>query len=153
MSRLSIPQDSTGTKPSTCHRAADLLNRVDDFNGTTVEPDTLRWKDNIDGQFSVKRVCKMEERVKCRGQPKIWRNLWNSPSPTKVKCFTWLVVKGTCLTLEVLKKKRGHHSFQVLLMQWDMKLFALHFYNTTLVSISQDNNDKLNYAGAYCRFA
>ncbi|WMV38568.1 hypothetical protein MTR67_031953 [Solanum verrucosum] len=64
-------------------RVADLLNRIDDFNGTTAEPDTLRWKHNIDGQFSVKRVYKMEERVQCRGQPKIWRNLWNSPSPTK----------------------------------------------------------------------
>ncbi|WMV19366.1 hypothetical protein MTR67_012751 [Solanum verrucosum] len=84
---------------------ADLLNRIDDFNGTTAEPDTLRWKHNIDGQFSVKRVYKMEERVQCRGQPKIWRNLWNSPSPTKVKCFTWLVVKRACLTQEVLKKK------------------------------------------------
>ncbi|WMV11609.1 hypothetical protein MTR67_004994, partial [Solanum verrucosum] len=86
-------------------RVADLLNRIDDFNGTTAEPDTLRWKHNIDGQFSVKRVYKMEERVQCRGQPKIWRNLWNSPSPTKVKCFTWLVVKRACLTQEVLKKK------------------------------------------------
>ncbi|WMV42377.1 hypothetical protein MTR67_035762 [Solanum verrucosum] len=64
-------------------RVADLLNRIDDFNGTTAEPDTLRWKHNIDGQFSVKRVYKMEERVQCRGQPKIWRNLWNSQSPTK----------------------------------------------------------------------
>ncbi|WMV29916.1 hypothetical protein MTR67_023301 [Solanum verrucosum] len=51
-------------------RVADLLNRIDDFNGTTAEPDTLRWKHNIDGQFSVKRVYKMEERVQCRGATK-----------------------------------------------------------------------------------
>lgn len=50
------------------------LIRIDDFSGTTAEPDTSRWKHNIDRHFSVKRIYKMEERVQYRGQPKIWRN-------------------------------------------------------------------------------
>lgn len=39
----------------------NLQSRIDDIIGTTAEPDTLRWKHNIDGQFSVKGVYRMEE--------------------------------------------------------------------------------------------
>lgn len=34
---------------------------------------------------------------------KIWKNI----APTKVRCFTWLVVKKAWLTHEVLQKKGG----------------------------------------------
>lgn len=33
------------------------------------------------------------------------RNFWGIMTPTKVKCFTWLVTKRACLTHEVLQKK------------------------------------------------
>ena len=34
------------------------------------------------------------------------KNIWRTAAPTKVKCFTWLVVRKTCLTHEVLRKKK-----------------------------------------------
>ncbi|WMV30348.1 hypothetical protein MTR67_023733 [Solanum verrucosum] len=40
------------------------------------------------------------------GRPKhLWNYFWKGDIPTKVKCFTWLVIKGACLTQEVLQKK------------------------------------------------
>ena len=36
---------------------------------------------------------------------KIWKYVWKNIAPTKVKCFTWLVVRKACLTHEVLQKK------------------------------------------------
>ncbi|WMV08386.1 hypothetical protein MTR67_001771, partial [Solanum verrucosum] len=34
-----------------------------------------------------------------------WKSIWRGLIPTKVKCFTWLVIKRACLTQEVLQKK------------------------------------------------
>ena len=35
------------------------------------------------------------------------KNIWRTAAPTKVKCFTWLVIRKACLTHEVLRKKRN----------------------------------------------
>ncbi|KAH0695892.1 hypothetical protein KY289_013374 [Solanum tuberosum] len=59
-------------------KVASLPSRIDDFR--TAEPDTLRWKHNTDGQFSVKRVYRMEGRVPYRGQPNILEKLMDETS-------------------------------------------------------------------------
>uniref|UniRef100_A0A0V0H9Q1 Putative ovule protein n=1 Tax=Solanum chacoense TaxID=4108 RepID=A0A0V0H9Q1_SOLCH len=54
-----------------------------------------------DGIFSVNKMCKGNSVM--QGE---CPNIWKSMAPTKVKCFTWLVVKRACLTHhEVLQKK------------------------------------------------
>ncbi|WMV47512.1 hypothetical protein MTR67_040897 [Solanum verrucosum] len=34
-----------------------------------------------------------------------WKQMWKCNTPTKVKCFTWLVSKRACLTQEKLKRR------------------------------------------------
>ncbi|WMV26631.1 hypothetical protein MTR67_020016 [Solanum verrucosum] len=40
---------------------ANLLPRLEDFTGTTPNPDSMKWKHNKDGIFSVKRAYETEE--------------------------------------------------------------------------------------------
>uniref|UniRef100_A0A0V0IU04 Putative ovule protein n=1 Tax=Solanum chacoense TaxID=4108 RepID=A0A0V0IU04_SOLCH len=37
-----------------------------------------------------------------------WKATWRSMAPTKVKCFSWLVVRKACLTHEALQKRKFH---------------------------------------------
>lgn len=87
-------------------RIADLLKEVDTFGGTTMEPDRLRWRHSSEGSFTVNKLYQRENSIMQEEELKIWRNIWKNIAPTKVKCFTWLVVKKACLTNEVLQKKR-----------------------------------------------
>ncbi|CAN4125232.1 unnamed protein product [Withania somnifera] len=68
-------------------RVARLLSYIEAFTGLTNVPDTIRWKYNNNGLFSVNR------------------NIWENIAPAKVRCFSWLVVRRACLTQEVLQKK------------------------------------------------
>ena len=66
-----------------------------------LEPDKLRWRHTTEGSFSVKNLYKRENSVMQEEEPRIWKNI----APTKVRGFTWLVVKKACHTREVLQKK------------------------------------------------
>lgn len=35
-----------------------------------------------------------------------WKAIWKSMAPSRVKCFSWLVVKKACLTLEAVKRRK-----------------------------------------------
>ena len=70
-----------------------------------MEPDRLRWRHSSEGSFTVNKVYKRENSIMQDEELKIWRNVWKNIAPTKVKCFTWLVVRKACLTHEVLQKK------------------------------------------------
>uniref|UniRef100_A0A0V0I3T7 Putative ovule protein n=1 Tax=Solanum chacoense TaxID=4108 RepID=A0A0V0I3T7_SOLCH len=86
-------------------RVVDLLKEVDTFGGTIMEPDRLRWRHSSEGSFTVNKLYKREHSIMQQEELKIWRNVWKNIAPTKVKCFTWLVVRKACLTHEVLQKK------------------------------------------------
>lgn len=43
--------------------------------------------------------------VGLRGNHHQWKSIWRGLIPTKVNCFTWLVIRRACLTREVLQKK------------------------------------------------
>ncbi|KAL3378631.1 hypothetical protein AABB24_004516 [Solanum stoloniferum] len=70
-----------------------------------MEPDRLRWRHSSEGSFTVNKLYKRENNIMQEEELKIWRNVWKNIAPTKVKCFTWLVVRKACLTHEVLQKK------------------------------------------------
>lgn len=37
-------------------RVANLVKEIGNFKGTTTEPDTIKWRHNADGVFSVNTV-------------------------------------------------------------------------------------------------
>ena len=85
---------------------AKLLEEVGDFAGTYTDNDVVRWSHSKDGIFIVGRAYKKEcNSQSCRYQSS-WKNIRRTAAPTKVKCYTWLVIRKACLTLEVLRKKR-----------------------------------------------
>ena len=86
-------------------RVVDLLKEVDTFRGTIMEPDRLRWRHSSEGSFTVNKVYKRENSIMQEEELKIWKYVWKNIAPTKVKCFTWLVVRKARLTHEVLQKK------------------------------------------------
>lgn len=60
----------------------------------------------METQFRRKfHLYKRENSIMQEEELKIWRNVRKNIAPTKVKCFTWLVVRKACLTHEVLQKK------------------------------------------------
>lgn len=75
------------------------------FTGTNSDSDAVRWSHNEDGIFTVGRAYKWESNQHNIRNESLWRKVWRNLAPTKVKCFTWLVVRRACLTHEVLKKK------------------------------------------------
>ena len=67
--------------------------------------DRMLWKHSKEGLFSVNSAYRRGLQVMA-GMPKhLWNYFWKGDIPTKVKCFTWLVIKRACLTQEVLQKK------------------------------------------------
>lgn len=86
-------------------RVANLLEEIGAFPGTNNEPDSVRWSHSEDGIFTVGRAYKWENSQESNNQQNLWRKVWRNSAPTKIKCFTWLVVRRACLTHEVLKKK------------------------------------------------
>lgn len=80
----------------------EQLERVGNFTWPTTGPDTIRWRHNEDGQFSVYRVYKRGMSELAGSFKGLWKAIWKRVAPTKVKCFSWLVVKKECLTHETL---------------------------------------------------
>lgn len=78
---------------------------MDTFGGTIMEPDRLTWRHSSKGSFTVNKLYKREKNIVQEEELKIWINVWKNIAPTKVKCFTWLVVRKECLTYEVLQMK------------------------------------------------
>jgi len=86
-------------------RIAELLLKLGEFTGPTTEADGIRWKHNSDGKLSVRRLYKREIMAHSGGILGPWKQIWKGNIPTKVKCFTWLVIRRACLTQEKLKKR------------------------------------------------
>lgn len=84
---------------------AKLLELLEKFPGITNAPDSLRWKHSKDGASTVSRAYKMESPQQHNSKQSLWRKVWRTLAPTKIKCFTWLVARRACLTHEVLRRK------------------------------------------------
>ena len=67
----------------------------------TTTTDKILSKHSKDGVFLVNNASK-ENYWDDRGPKYNWNYFWKSEIPTKVKCFTLLVIKRACLTGEVL---------------------------------------------------
>ncbi|XP_059308767.1 uncharacterized protein LOC132059938 [Lycium ferocissimum] len=55
-------------------RVANLLHSLQEFKGTTSEPDTLRWMHRKDGVFSVNKAYRLTNMQPNRNQQILWRN-------------------------------------------------------------------------------
>ncbi|WMV38706.1 hypothetical protein MTR67_032091 [Solanum verrucosum] len=86
-------------------RVANLLQRLEDFPGLNINPDAIRWKHDRDGEFSVGTMYKRDLATQPGEIAGPWKQIWKSNTPTKIKCFTWLVCRRACLTQERLKKR------------------------------------------------
>jgi len=84
---------------------AALLEKLAGMIITTTATDKILWKHSKDGVFSVNNAYKRGLQGMTGGPKYNWNYFWKSDIPTKVKCFTWLVIKRACLTEEVLQKK------------------------------------------------
>ncbi|XP_059310048.1 uncharacterized protein LOC132061211 [Lycium ferocissimum] len=89
-------------------RIAAFYNTVAHFNNLTGERNTLEWKADSKGNFTVKSayrdLCSTTNQE--AGWP--WRMIWKTKIPYKVNCFSWLLAKEVVLTHENLNK-RGFH--------------------------------------------
>ena len=89
-------------------RVTTLIKKLPEMIITTTTTTTTKnilWKHSKDGVFSVNNVYK-RGLMGMTGAPKYnWKYFWKSDFPTKVKCFTWLVIKRACLREHVLQKK------------------------------------------------
>ncbi|WMV11771.1 hypothetical protein MTR67_005156 [Solanum verrucosum] len=86
-------------------RVAEILGMLGGVTINANATDRMLWKHNKDGLFSVNSAYRRGLQV-MEGRPKHLGNyFWKGDIPTKVKCFTWLVIKRVCLTQEVLQKK------------------------------------------------
>ncbi|KAF7843966.1 putative ribonuclease H protein At1g65750 family [Senna tora] len=68
--------------------------------------DTLAWKGNEDGKFSVKAAYTMLKGVPRRDQGKTWGGIWKWCGLEKVRCFLWLCRHDRIMTNENKKKRR-----------------------------------------------
>ncbi|KAH0634712.1 hypothetical protein KY290_035831 [Solanum tuberosum] len=87
-------------------RVALLLGKIGQVSISSTEVDIPLWKYNGNGIFSVKSAYTRGLQVTNTNTQCKWNYFWKSSIPTKVKCFTWLVIKRACLTQEVLQKKK-----------------------------------------------
>lgn len=69
-------------------RVAKLPEEVGKFAGTNNSPDAVRWIHSKDGIFSVGKAYRKEDSVLGNSNMKLWKRVWRSSAPTKVKCFT-----------------------------------------------------------------
>lgn len=68
-------------------KVAEMLQKLGEFKGTSTKSDTIPWKHDRDGRFSVKRLYnrKVKELPRCRDGPR--RQVRDNSVPVKVKCL------------------------------------------------------------------
>ncbi|WMV41703.1 hypothetical protein MTR67_035088 [Solanum verrucosum] len=84
---------------------AEILGMLGGVTINANATDRMLWKHSKDGLFSVNSAYRRGLQVMAGRPTHLWNYFWKGDIPTKVKCFTWLVIKRACLTQEVLQKK------------------------------------------------
>ena len=115
-------------------RIAELLLKLGEFTGLTTEADGIRWKHDSDGKFSVRRLYRREVMTHSGGIHGPWKQIWEGNTPTKVKCFTWLVTTRACLTQEKLRKRGFQIVSRFSFVMRRKKLTATYSYTVGLPS-------------------
>ncbi|WMV21279.1 hypothetical protein MTR67_014664 [Solanum verrucosum] len=117
---------------------------------TTTTTDKILWKHSKDGVFSV-NIAYKRGLMGMTGAPKYnWNYFWKSDIPTKVKCFTWLVIKRACL-IEVLQKKGRQLVPRCFLCNFTGKQITISLTCSNLELVSQRHNHELDNARTYIR--
>ena len=63
-------------------RIAELLLKLGEFTGLTTEADSIRWKHDSDGKFSVRRLYRREVMTHFGGVHGPWKQIWEgTPQP------------------------------------------------------------------------
>lgn len=78
---------------------------IRNFLGINLEPDNFIWEHHNDGIFTVSKVYKRGLNEAAGRSTRPWTAILKIVAPTKMKCFTWLVSREACLTLEALQKR------------------------------------------------
>lgn len=85
------------------------------------------------------------------------KSIWMSVAPTKVKCFTWLVVRRACLTHEALQETGIWIASRCSLckehLETNNHFFFIVSNNTRVGIIYQFGKGELVYARAYWRLS
>lgn len=84
---------------------ARLLEVLHKHPGLSLRADSMRWKIQAKGVFTVKSCYWKHNTLRHITDKWPWKLNWKTRSPPKTACFTWLVCRNACLTPEVLQKK------------------------------------------------
>nr|XP_009599592.1 uncharacterized protein LOC104095219 [Nicotiana tomentosiformis] len=84
---------------------AEFWETLEAFHGLTEEEDVLMWKGHKLGVFSVKSAYHFFNTTTNPTQGWPWKQTWRVRAPTKVLCFTWLVVREAVLTQDNLIRR------------------------------------------------
>lgn len=86
-------------------RATEILKMLEGFAGLSEAKDSLTWKGGSSSKFTVNAAYNY---LSSRGHPNYpwpWKKIWKIKAPFKVICFSWLLVRKACLTLEILQRR------------------------------------------------
>lgn len=82
----------------------DLIQRLQSITLDPLKPDSLHWKWEDSGRFSVKSVYEHWERQNSSRDP-ILGSVWKNLSPPKVEVFLWLAIQDRVATRSVLHSR------------------------------------------------
>lgn len=102
-------------------RIAELLKQLNEFKGTNIEANSIRWRHRNDGKFYAKKVYDRGMREQQGGCRRPWKQIWKNKTPTKMRCFTWRVARSACLTHERLKRRGLSNNFIVFFYAMKLK--------------------------------
>lgn len=94
-------------------RYLSLLNSLSSTPSASSSSDCIIWKGKSKGTFSLKSCYSISTQVSSQNTLWPWKSIWKGMAPLKVKCFSWLVSKVTCLTQSNLQR-RGNAAMQQL---------------------------------------
>ncbi|KAL4341438.1 hypothetical protein GQ457_08G017960 [Hibiscus cannabinus] len=77
-------------------------NLINNFRSNNLIPDSIRWKGNSNGIFSVKSCCKISKPV-VSTVDEVWNAIWSNLAPPTVEAFLWKAVHGRLPTKDNLR--------------------------------------------------
>ena len=86
-------------------RLAEFYGTLDQYTGPKEGDDTLRWKCQDNGLFTVNYAYKSLNQMMTQISFLPCKLIWKVKIPYKVTVFTWMVVKEAALPQENLMKK------------------------------------------------
>ena len=116
-------------------RVTLLLGNIGQVSISSTEVDIPLWKHNGDGIFSVKSAYTRGFQVTDTNTQCKWNYFWKSSIPTKVMCFTWLVIKRACLNPRSATEEEENW-FQGVFCVWWLRRQTSTFFCTASTLLS-----------------